>query len=265
MNLILFLLSCALKTNSIPKVNSPYLPLEEAGYIVGDWVETSACSDYLFGFRMANFPRTQFGHLSDDIAVGIRIRDQDSAEALFNAIEESPEITHLIYSRFSIKTTGILFPGTTRPFFGERCSQLRAKTLTVGVGYLGKENAITSNIDSDTTKNHVESAESLNKEDESKKNSILISKTTGHHQLYWKDIEILNSTSLAPTEVNKCLAHVKVDNEGSVKSVSTVGCTYSVKSQEELEAEIRTFKFKPYQYKNEAIPFDVTLPVKYIE
>ena len=131
---VLLQIGCSPKVNSVPSVGTAQLPLAEANYKVGRWVCAKACGNYSFGLRTPESGENKKGVLAVGTVIGLPTTDPDTAEALFEAMSQAPDATHLIYPRIELEVEGFAIPVINHPIFGKRCSTVRAKTLTIGQG-----------------------------------------------------------------------------------------------------------------------------------
>ena len=130
----LILTSCSFKH---ARMDAADLPLAPADYEVLGWVTETACADYILGiFRTPqDGPKNVMGFLSPGSIIGGAIPDQDSADAMYKAMLRYPDATHLLAPRFRIEAKGVVFAGVV--IFGERCSEVRVRAVSVKNGPLG--------------------------------------------------------------------------------------------------------------------------------
>ncbi len=123
------LTACNKRTSRMASVGSAELPLAPVGYKILDWTTVEACSSYAFSFRVPQSGKQRFGYISRGAIIGGALRDPDSSEALFAAMESLENATHLLNPRFEVEVSGLTMFGS--PIFGRRCSTVRVRGIAV--------------------------------------------------------------------------------------------------------------------------------------
>ena len=113
------------------RMDAAQLPLAPADYEVLGWVEAEACATYAFGIMRTPKSKdpNRAGFLNAGSVIGGFIPDKDSAEALYLAMQQYPDVTHLLTPRYEVDASGMIIAGVM--LFGKRCSKAKAMALSV--------------------------------------------------------------------------------------------------------------------------------------
>lgn len=123
-------IACTNRSRNIPEAKITFASVD---YEVGDWTDGKACGIYFMGINWA----TMFGHESARLSGNVVIpffsgSTPEEGAALYQAISKVKNATNLYAPQFKTKRTGIWFFGL--PIFGEACSRVRARTVTLKGG-----------------------------------------------------------------------------------------------------------------------------------
>jgi hypothetical protein len=121
---------CTSRSRNIPEAKIAFASVD---YEVGDWTNAKACGTYILGANWATVFDHESARLSGNVVIPFfSSATPEEGAALYQAITKVKDATNLYAPQFKTKRTGIWFLGFA--LFGERCSWVRARTVTLKGG-----------------------------------------------------------------------------------------------------------------------------------
>jgi len=129
---VVVLSACSTRTRTAPGMGV-HMPLREADFELLGWTEATACASYLFGIRIPEqdpAEGSRIGVVSGGSVIGGRPPNKDAADALYLAMVQMPEATHVLVPKYMGQANGIGMR-SPNPLFGRRCVQVRVRGVAL--------------------------------------------------------------------------------------------------------------------------------------
>jgi len=128
--LMAVLTGCSARTAQIP---GAYPEFAKIDYRVLGNTNAESCGTYVFGIDWGHLFDDQAGFTTGGGVLGSLFGlHAEASRAIYNALDNMKEATHLLAPRVHTTSTGLLLG--TFPFFGERCAYVNARGVIVGEG-----------------------------------------------------------------------------------------------------------------------------------
>ena len=129
---VVVLSACSSRVRTAPGMGV-HMPLREADFELLGWTEATACAKYIFGIRVPEEDPAEgkrIGVVSGGSVIGGGPPNQDAADALYLAMVQMPEATHVLVPKYMGQASG-LGVKLRNPIFGRRCVQVRVRGIAL--------------------------------------------------------------------------------------------------------------------------------------
>jgi hypothetical protein len=122
---------CTLKNTKIPSAG---VALAEADYIILGEISATSCGSYILGinwetlFHQESTAVSSGGNILGAL-LGSGVSSPEASKALYEALDEIPEATHLLAPRVKTESNGFLMGPI--PIFADRCATVNARGVRV--------------------------------------------------------------------------------------------------------------------------------------